>query len=77
MPSKLLRLAALMAMVTGVHGENDHSVVEPFPLGSVRLLDSPFKQAMERNVEYLLALEPKRFLHYTRKNAGIEPQAEI
>lgn len=35
---------------------------EPFPLTDVRLLDGPFKKAMERNAKYLLALAPERLL---------------
>ncbi|MDQ3395824.1 MAG: glycoside hydrolase family 127 protein [Bacteroidota bacterium] len=48
-----------------------------FNLKDVRLHDSPFKQAMDWDAEYLLALEPDRFLHRHRKNAGLEPKAEI
>ena len=48
---------------------------EPFTLGDVRLLNSPFKAAMERNAEYLLKLEPDRFLHTFRLIAGLPPKA--
>ena len=48
----------------------------PFALGDVRLLDSPFKAAMERNASYLLSIEPDRLLHNTRKYAGLAPKAE-
>jgi DUF1680 family protein len=48
--------------------------VEPFDLADVRLLDSPFKQAMDINARYLLSLEPNRFLHYFRVNAGLKPK---
>lgn len=33
--------------------------VRPFELSDVRLLDGPFKEAMEQNADYLLSLEPK------------------
>jgi len=49
--------------------------VEPFDLSEVKLLDSPFKQAMDLNASYLLSLEPDRFLHYFRVNAGLQPKA--
>src|SRR5215467_12766240 len=49
--------------------------VEPFDLSDVKLLDSPFKQAMDLNASYLLSLEPDRFLHYFRANAGLKPKA--
>ena len=48
----------------------------PFALGDVRLLDSPFKAAMERNAAYLLSIEPDRLLHNARKFAGLTPKAE-
>jgi Beta-L-arabinofuranosidase, GH127 catalytic domain len=49
--------------------------VEPFDLSEVKLLNSPFKQAMDLNASYLLSLEPDRFLHYFRVNAGLKPKA--
>lgn len=48
-----------------------------FDLGDVRLLDGPFKEAMERDAAYLLRLEPDRLLHRFRTNAGLEPKGEI
>ncbi len=47
----------------------------PFSLGDVRLLDSPFKSAMERNASYLLSLEPDRLLHNFRFYSGLPPKA--
>lgn len=52
-------------------------LVNAFGLGDVELLDSPFKQAMERNAEYLLSLEADRLLHNTRKYAGLQPKGEL
>jgi len=52
-------------------------VVTTFPLGDVKLLDSPFEQNMERNVKYLLSLEPDRLLHNTRLYARLKPKGEI
>ena len=40
--------------------------VQAFDLRDVRLLDGQFKAAMDRNAQYLLSLEPDRFLHYFR-----------
>ncbi|WP_116807249.1 glycoside hydrolase family 127 protein [Steroidobacter cummioxidans] len=51
--------------------------VKTFGLGDVELLDSPFKQAMERNAEYLLSLDADRLLHNTRKYAGLKPKGEL
>ena len=52
-------------------------LARPFALGDVRLLDSPFKAAMERNADYLLSIEPDRLLHNTRLYAGFAPKGEI
>ena len=49
---------------------------ESFDLRDVRLLDGPFKQAMELNSRYLLSLEPDRFLCYFRTGAGLKPKAQ-
>jgi DUF1680 family protein len=51
--------------------------VKTFGLGDVELLDSPFKQAMQRNAEYLLGLDADRLLHNTRKYAGLQPKGEL
>ncbi len=50
---------------------------EPFPLTQVRLLDSPFKQAMDLDGKYLLSLEPDRLLSWYRKEAGLQPKAPV
>ena len=51
--------------------------VQSFDLADVTLLDSPFKSAMEKDAEYLLSLEPDRFLHGFRTEAGLEPKAPM
>ena len=50
---------------------------KPFPLKDVRLLDGPFKEAMELNAQYLFRLSPDRLLHNFRKLAGLEPKAPL
>lgn len=60
-----------------VEGNPSKLKAKEFPLGEVQLLDSPFKQNMERNAAYLLSLEPDRFLHNTRLYCGLEPKGEI
>jgi DUF1680 family protein len=47
----------------------------PFPLDEVRLLDGPFKQAMQLDQQYLLSLEPDRLLHNFRVTAGLPSTA--
>ncbi|MHB1037659.1 MAG: beta-L-arabinofuranosidase domain-containing protein [Pirellulales bacterium] len=49
---------------------------EAFPLTDVRLLDGPFKHAMELDGKYLLALETDRLLHNFRVNAGLPSSAK-
>jgi DUF1680 family protein len=48
----------------------------PFDLRDVRLLDGPFKQAMERDLKYMMTLEPDRLLHMFRVTAGLPAPAE-
>ncbi|MCW8126592.1 glycoside hydrolase family 127 protein [Microbulbifer halophilus] len=50
--------------------------VEKFPLADVRLLDSPFKHAQDKNIEYILAMDPDRLLAPYLREAGLEPEAE-
>jgi uncharacterized protein len=50
---------------------------DAFPLKDIRLLESPFKQAMDMDGKWLLSLEPDRLLHRFRTNAGLEPKAAV
>lgn len=50
--------------------------VEYFPLDQVRLTDSPFKQAQDKNLEYIMAMEPDRLLAPYLREAGLEPRAD-
>ncbi|MCX5675304.1 MAG: glycoside hydrolase family 127 protein [Planctomycetota bacterium] len=47
-----------------------------FPLKDVRLLDGPFKHAMDLDQAYLLSLDPDRLLHNFRTNAGLPSSAK-
>jgi DUF1680 family protein len=49
---------------------------QPFNLKQVRLLDGPFKDAMERDRKYLHELDSDRLLHMFRINAGLPSSAE-
>jgi DUF1680 family protein len=51
--------------------------VQPFSLGDVSLLDGPFKHAQDLNEKVLLRYEPDRFLASFRKEAGLDPKAEV
>jgi DUF1680 family protein len=48
----------------------------PFSIRDVRLLDGPFKQAMEADAHYLLEIEPDRLLSEFRVHAGLKPKGE-
>jgi len=50
--------------------------VRPFSLHNVRLLDGPFKQAMDRNTRYLHDLDSDRLLHNFRLTAGLPSSAQ-
>ena len=47
-----------------------------FPLKDVRLLDGPFKHAMDLDQAYLLGLDADRLLHNFRTNAGLPSSAK-
>ncbi len=48
---------------------------KPFALQDVRLLDGPFREAMLRDQQFLLELDPDRLLHDFRVNAGLPSTA--
>ncbi|MFL5748057.1 MAG: beta-L-arabinofuranosidase domain-containing protein [Niastella sp.] len=50
--------------------------VTAFPLSSVQLLSSPFKDAQETDLQYMLQLDPDRLLAPFLKEAGIPPRKE-
>jgi DUF1680 family protein len=51
------------------------TAVEAFDLQNVKLLDSRFKENMDRDGRWLLQLDSKRLLHSWRLNAGIRSNA--
>ena len=51
-------------------------LVQPFPLSAIRLEPSPYRQAVEANRADLHSLEPDRFLHNFRHQAGLAPKAD-
>ena len=71
--------AALAALALTARGEVKEAVVlraQPFPLPQVRLLDSPFRDAMVRDGNYLLSLDCDRLLHDFRVNAHLPTDAK-
>jgi uncharacterized protein len=53
------------------------SRLSAFALRDVRLLDGPFLDAQNRDLAYLVSLQPDRMLHNFRVNAGLEPNAPV
>ena len=53
------------------------SVAQPVPMSDVRLLPSPFYDAVEANTKYLMFLSPDRFLHNYHKFAGLMVRGEL
>jgi DUF1680 family protein len=49
--------------------------LETVPIQHVRLLDGPFKEAQDRNLQYVLAMDPDRLLAPYLVEAGLEPRA--
>jgi uncharacterized protein len=77
-PACMIPLLALAGLArAGVTPAAVTPQARPFPLGDVRLLDSPFKEAMERNATYLLSLDPDRLLHNTLEYAGLQPKGDL
>ncbi len=87
-PGKLFGILVMIATAAGLsRAADDTTLVSarvaleapirayPFSLRQVRLLDGPFKQAMDRDLEYMLSLEPDRLLHNFRVTAGLPSSA--
>ncbi|WKL58807.1 glycoside hydrolase family 127 protein [Asticcacaulis sp. ZE23SCel15] len=72
---------AMAATVPGLVHANSGTVLPAkaasLPLKDVRLLPSPFLNAVEVNQRYLMALEPDRLLHNYHKFAGLPVKGEI
>jgi DUF1680 family protein len=71
----VVSLATVMARHQSPGGTRVALVARPFPLTAVRLLDSPFKDAMLRDQAFLLGLDHDRLLHTFRLTAGLPTTA--
>jgi DUF1680 family protein len=74
-----LALLSLLLPLTQAPSEPSRDTlpsVELFPLRQVRLGDGPFKDAQQRDLAYLLRLDPDRLLHTFRLNAGLPSSAK-
>lgn len=57
-------------------GAADIGALEYFPLEQVRLLDGPFREAQDRNIDYVLAMDADRLLAPYLHEAGLAPRAK-
>jgi uncharacterized protein len=69
-------IATPTARLANRTGDKVTPAARPFPLDEVRLLDGPFRDAMRRDQQFLLALDPDRLLHNFRVTAGLESHAQ-
>jgi hypothetical protein len=82
--SILSMVLASAVFADALAGESNQVKVKPvaplkagaFALQDVRLLDGPFKHAMDLDQRYLLSLEVDRLLHTFRLNAGLPSTAQ-
>ena len=68
-----LLLGVAYALSTTFFSNGQPHPLQAFPLKSVQLLPSPFKQAEQVNAEYILALDADRLLAPFLQDAGIKP----
>lgn len=65
---------ALILSLSVGNAQNRHQV-SYFPLQDVKLLESPFLQAQQTDLHYILALNPDRLLAPFLREAGLTPKA--
>ncbi|HQZ95653.1 MAG TPA: glycoside hydrolase family 127 protein [Pyrinomonadaceae bacterium] len=70
-------LAVPLSAVGQKAGANFPKTAQPFSLVNVRLTPSPFLDAVNANLKYLIKLEPDRLLHNFRVHAGLKPKGEV
>jgi DUF1680 family protein len=81
-PTKVQRASFFLIVATfawSARGDIKTAIVpkaQPFPLTQVRLLDSPFRDAMLRDENYLLSLDCDRLLYNFRVNAHLPTEAK-
>ncbi len=71
-------MAAFLPVGTSLAGDGQHARLKarPFPPNQVRLLPGPLLDAQERDVRYILSLDPDRLVRNFRVNAGLPTQAK-
>ena len=74
-PIKRLLLIVSVLWLSCVNDYSQSGPLKSFPLSSVRLLESPFLQAQQADMDYILTLDPDRLLAPFLIDAGIDPKA--
>jgi uncharacterized protein len=74
--TRTARIVNLLVVLLGLVASAGAAAAEYFPLQQVRLLDSPFRDAQDRDIDYILALQPDRLLAPYLTEAGLPPRAE-
>ena len=72
---KLLTLIAVVIFSLPFYAQDTRQAVELFPLNEVKLLESPFLEAQNTDMKYILAMEPDRLLAPYLREAGLTPKA--
>jgi DUF1680 family protein len=79
----LLQTAAALGMAPGLAPGLGRAATAlpakatPVPLVDVRLTPSPWRDALDANLKYLMSLKPDRFLHNYHKFAGLPVRGEL
>jgi len=77
MTSPRIMIAALAWAQTTMAADLPVPEVQGIPVGDVRLLDGPFRDAQKRDLDYLLTLDPERLLSGMRAAARMTPKAPL
>jgi DUF1680 family protein/acetyl esterase/lipase len=72
----LLSMNQVFSQAGYVVGDKVKKKAIPFLLSDVRVTGGVLKHAMDGDEAWLLSLEPERFMHRFRTNAGLTPKAE-
>lgn len=72
----VLTIYLVIPIVNNCHSQGQAQTLENFPLSAVRLLEGPFFQAQQRDLEYILSLDVNRLLVPFLREAGIATKSK-
>lgn len=72
---KIISFILALIISTSLGKAQNQQQVSYFPLQDVKLLDSPFLQAQQTDLHYILAMNPDRLLAPFLREAGLTPKA--